>query len=196
MIWLIDCWSVHISKEFREWMKNHHPKIHILYILANCTSIYQPADVIIQRPFKHAFRQAFNKYTMEAITKQLKAGDDVHMDFKISKLKSHICEWLYVAWTNVSSRIAMVLKGWEQTGLLRAFDKEFQKQAMLDNIKTPLFKTIEEEVQAYNTECNEEIDVEVSLDIVMEESLTKVVELLKCISSSNMSTIRNLARKK
>ena len=128
MIWLIDCWSVHISKEFREWMKNHHPKIHILYILANCTSIYQPADVIIQRPFKHAFRQAFNKYTMEAIAKQLKACEDVHMDFKMSKLKPHICEWLYVPLTNVSSRIAMVLKGWEQTGLLRVLTKNFKSK--------------------------------------------------------------------
>ena len=50
---------------------------------------------------------------------------------------------------------------------------------MLDNIKIPLFKTIEEEVHAYNTKCNEEIDVEVSLDTVIEESLTKIVELPK-----------------
>ena len=37
---------------------------------------------------------------------------------------------------------------------------------------------------------------EMSLDIVMKESLTKVVELPKFISSSSMITIRNLARKK
>ena len=67
---------------------------------------------------------------------------------------------------------------------------------MLDNMKTPLFKTIEEEVHAYNTECNKEIDVEVSLDIVMEESLTKIVELPKSLSSSRMITIKDLARKK
>ena len=151
MIWLIDYWSVHINKEFGELIKNHHPKSHILYIPTNCTNIYQPANVIIQQPFKHAFRQTLNKYTMEAITKQLKIGENVHMDFKISKLKPYICEWLYVVWTNVSSRITTVFKDLEQTGLLRTFDKEFQKQAMLDNIKISLFKTIEEKVQAYNT---------------------------------------------
>ena len=32
------------------------------------------------------------------------------MDFKINKLKIHICEWLYAAWENVSDRIIMVLK--------------------------------------------------------------------------------------
>ena len=67
---------------------------------------------------------------------------------------------------------------------------------MLDNMKTPLFKTIEEEVQVYNTKCNEEIDVEVSLDTVMEESLTKIVELPKFLFSSRMTTIKDLARKK
>ena len=82
MIWLIDCWSVHISDEFRECMNNHQFKIHILYIPSNCTSIHQPADVILQRPFKHAFRQTFNKYTIDAITNQLKGGED---DIWISK---------------------------------------------------------------------------------------------------------------
>ena len=68
LIWLIDCWSVHISKEFRAWMKNNHPRIHLLFIPANCTYIFQPTDVIPQRPFKHAFRVEFNKFTMEVIS--------------------------------------------------------------------------------------------------------------------------------
>ena len=67
---------------------------------------------------------------------------------------------------------------------------------MLDNTKTRLLNTIEEEVQTYNTKCNKNIDVKVSSDIVMEESLTKVVELPKFISSSRMITIKDLARKK
>ena len=69
----------------------------------------------------------------------------------MSKLKPHRCEWLYIAWTNVTNRITMVLKGWKQTRLLCTFDKELQKHAMLDNINTSLFKTIEEDVHAYNT---------------------------------------------
>jgi uncharacterized protein (UPF0332 family) len=90
----------------------------------------------------------------------------------------------------------MVLKGWEHTGLLHAFDIVFQKQAMLDNIKTPFFKTIEDEVQTYKYISNKEIDVEMSLDIVIKESLTKVVEMPKSISSNRMITIKDLARKK
>ena len=140
MIWLIDCWSVHISKKIWKWIKNHYLKIHILYIPANCTNIYQYADIIFKRLFKHIFRQAFNKYTIEAITKQLMACEDVHMDFKMSKFKPHIYEWFYVAWANASNRITMILKDWEQSRLLRVFDNDFQKQVMLDNIKKTIIQ--------------------------------------------------------
>ena len=48
-------------------MKDNYPQVHILYIPVNCTNIYQPADMILQRPFKRVFRQEFNKYTMSMI---------------------------------------------------------------------------------------------------------------------------------
>ena len=197
MIWLIDCWSVHISKEFREWMKSHHPEIHVLYIPANCTSIFQLADVVIQRPFKHAFRQEFNQYTTDIITRQLKGKEEIHIDFKMSTLKPHICHWLFNAWKHVSSKTSMIRKGWEQAGLLRAFDTEFQKGTMLENMEKPLFSCRgEEEEQTFDKECNEEIDVEVSLDTVMENSLSRVAELSKNINTNRMTTIRELARKR
>ena len=196
MIWLIDCWSVHINIEFRDWMKTHHSEILVLYVPANYTSIYQPADVVIQRPFKHAFRQEFNKFTMDTISSQLKGGEDVQMNFKMSKLKPHLCHWLYKAWINVSSITDMISKGWTQISLLRAFDNDFQKQTMLDNMVRSLFNNNEVEVEVCDTECNEDIDVEVSLETVMEENLTRVVELSKTINSNRMVSIRELARRK
>ena len=80
--------------------------------------------------------------------------------------------------------------------LLRTFDNDFQKQVMLDNMVRPLFNSNEVEVEAYNTECNEDIDVEVSLETVMEENLTRVVELSKTVNSNKMVSIRELARRK
>lgn len=97
MIWLIDYWSAHISKEFWDWMKKHHLDILVLCIPTNCTIIYQPAYVVIQCIFKHAFRQEFNKFTMDIISNQLKGGEDVQMNFKMSKLKPQLCPWLYKA---------------------------------------------------------------------------------------------------
>ncbi|KAJ6458907.1 hypothetical protein C8R47DRAFT_921568, partial [Mycena vitilis] len=36
-IWLIDCWSVHKSKEFLAWMKKNHPCITVLFVPGGCT---------------------------------------------------------------------------------------------------------------------------------------------------------------
>jgi hypothetical protein len=39
MMWFIDCWCVHINKK-NSRLDHTHPKIHIIYIPTNCTSIY------------------------------------------------------------------------------------------------------------------------------------------------------------
>jgi hypothetical protein len=94
-------------------MKNKHPKIDLFFIPANCTSVFQPIDVIFQRPFKHAFRLEINKCTMDAFTKQLEDGVDLKVDMKMSTLKTKICGWLHL-----TCKEDMVKKGWGHTGLL------------------------------------------------------------------------------
>ena len=71
--------------------ETHLLEILMLYIPSNCTSVYQPTDVVIKRPFKHAFRQEFNKFTMNIISNQLKEGENAQMSFKVSKLRPHLC---------------------------------------------------------------------------------------------------------
>jgi hypothetical protein len=39
MVWLIDCWSIHKSKEFLDWMKSKFPSVCIIFIPANCTNV-------------------------------------------------------------------------------------------------------------------------------------------------------------
>ena len=53
-IWQIDCWSVHRSEEFCDWMHTTCPWICIHYVPANCTGLFQPCDVGIQRVLKLA----------------------------------------------------------------------------------------------------------------------------------------------
>jgi hypothetical protein len=71
LIWLLDCWNIHMSREFIDWIKEVHPTILLIFIPTNCTSVYQPADVILQRLFKHGFHQQFDNYSTESIGKQL-----------------------------------------------------------------------------------------------------------------------------
>jgi len=46
MIWLIDYWSVHISTEFRGFMKENFPHILLFFVPANYTSKLQVMDVV------------------------------------------------------------------------------------------------------------------------------------------------------
>jgi len=57
-VWQIDCWSVHRSAEFRHWMYKTYPWIRIHYVPANCTGLFQPCDVGIQRVLKLAIRRS------------------------------------------------------------------------------------------------------------------------------------------
>jgi hypothetical protein len=41
----LDVWSVHRSKEFRDWMRTHHPTIILDYVPGGCTGVHQPCDV-------------------------------------------------------------------------------------------------------------------------------------------------------
>ena len=67
----LDCWSVHKSVTFRGWLEREHPRIHLVYVPANCTSKLQLADVALQRPFKSYITQSFNNWAAAAIAKQI-----------------------------------------------------------------------------------------------------------------------------
>jgi hypothetical protein len=71
-LWLIDCWRVHISEEYRKWVKEHHPDILVLFIPPNCTSRLQPQDVAVQKPLKAGFKTAFVQYQIEQFEKGLR----------------------------------------------------------------------------------------------------------------------------
>ena len=87
MIWLIDCWSVHISKNIHGVDEGQLSQVYV----------YQLADVILQRPFKHVFCQESNKYTISMITSQIETYSNIKVDFKMSTLKPLFCVWLFTS---------------------------------------------------------------------------------------------------
>lgn len=107
---------------------------------ANCTSVFERLDVILQRLFKHAFWQEFHCYASDDIDKQLrdKTATDVKIDIKMPTLKLLLCDWLIKAWAHVY-RSEMIKISWSQCELLRSFDQTFQVQAMDEYMKIPLF---------------------------------------------------------
>ena len=96
-IWQIDCWSVHRSAEFRNWMYNTYPWIRIHYVPANCTGLFQPCDVGIQRVLKLAIRRSALQDIINDTTEQLDCGIDSKMvtfEKKLPVVRDRSVRWL------------------------------------------------------------------------------------------------------
>ncbi len=82
--------------------------------------------------------------------------------------------------------------------ITKFIEKDFQRQVTMENMENTLFNTNANALafDFNNTHCNEDVDVEMSTDIVMEESLTRVTQLSSAIASSSIASFKCLARKK
>jgi hypothetical protein len=96
-IWQIDCWSVHRSEEFRSWMYATYPWIRIHYVPANCTGIFQPCDVGIQRILKLAIRCSALQDIISNTMEQLGQGIEPSMvtfEKKLPIVRNNSVRWL------------------------------------------------------------------------------------------------------
>ena len=165
---------MHKNSEFLNWIKGEHANVLVLFVPANCTSKLQPADVILQRPLKHAFKLQFHKWTTSQVRTQIEGGKDGDVDLRMSNLKPLICEWLHNAWTQVKNMQDMIIKGWDKCGIDKAFIHEFQLKAMVANAESPLFKVtpeIEENIEEDNNS-----DPTIPLNNIVSECLAVDVE--------------------
>ena len=47
----------------------NHLAILVIFVLSNCTNVYQLDDDVLHKPFKHGFKQAFDLYTSNILMK-------------------------------------------------------------------------------------------------------------------------------
>ena len=130
---LFDCWKVHKSVEFREWLKKEYPKYHFLFIPANCTTVIQPADVLIlQRPFKHNVSNKFTNWSTEQIVSQLNDDEEarIRLPTNLGTLKPLIVKWTIESWLELKEQKQMIREGWFELGFNKIFDPEFQLEAL------------------------------------------------------------------
>ncbi|EIN06290.1 hypothetical protein PUNSTDRAFT_73512 [Punctularia strigosozonata HHB-11173 SS5] len=73
-ILFIDCYPVHTSEEFRQFLATEFPNIVLIYVPANCTGVMQPADLGQNRPIKHFLRQDYLSYMVREHRAQIKEG--------------------------------------------------------------------------------------------------------------------------
>lgn len=116
---LLDCWAVHKSAEFRGWLAKEHPRIHLVFVPANCTSKLQLADVALQRPFKSSITQNFNDWATNAVAEQIQHGKvtGIAGQLGMPALKPRVLQWCVESWNGLRERKQLILDGWERSCL-------------------------------------------------------------------------------
>jgi len=104
-LWLIDCWSVHRSKEFLTWIGIYHSTIIVLFVPAGLTGLFQPCDVGFQRMFKHSLKLSSHDDIVQEVLGQLRRGvavSDVAIDSTLKVLRNRTVHWLWVAFSSLN----------------------------------------------------------------------------------------------
>lgn len=111
----------------------------------------------------------------------------------MSNLKPRLCSWLYAAWHEVSQIRDTIVKGWDKTGITRAFLPNFQLEAMEANTSSSLFTTDFNIEKIIPMSINVELDPALPLSSIIDDCLTS-----KATTGSSATTgnkMRQLARK-
>ena len=108
-LWQINVWTVHRSKEFRDWVKETFPWIIVHNVPANCTRVFQACDVGIQRVLKHSLKQSYHKDIVSDMSGQMDRGEELVIEKKLGVLRDRAVAWLVRAHDDVN-RIDIVKK--------------------------------------------------------------------------------------
>jgi hypothetical protein len=201
---LFDCWSVHKSAAFLDWLRSTYPLFHPLFIPAGCTGKAQPADVILQRPMKAAFMNEYTQWMTEQMTGLLAAGatpETLRVDVGMHRMKPLLVKWLLSSWRQLRTRDAMIRKGWVTAGLGDVMNADVQREAMRLVVNNQLVLagadgegTEEEPASAADTseiegEADDEEEVEED-----EEEIDVDVCLAACVEERKVVGVRRSAR--
>ncbi|KIO18301.1 hypothetical protein M407DRAFT_43654, partial [Tulasnella calospora MUT 4182] len=96
----IDCWSVHKSTEFLDWIRGTFPWIYVQFCPGGCTSIFQPCDALPQRVLKTAIKHACHADVVNEALQLLKTrgdGEVVLLDRTVGTLRDRTPHWLIKA---------------------------------------------------------------------------------------------------
>ena len=155
----LDVWAVHISKEFRAFINNHHPYIRLVYIPPSCTSKLQVADVVLNYPFKYGIKKRFNAWAARIIAEQVASGETVGIKphLKMSQVKPKILQWALESWSSLREEKLLILKGWHKcvVSLYNVHDKDEQKKATQQAVEREIDASDAIPARAQN--CDQEV---------------------------------------
>ncbi|VDC03846.1 unnamed protein product [Peniophora sp. CBMAI 1063] len=125
---LLDCWSVHRSREFRAVVRRRWPWICLCYVPGGMTGLAQPCDVGIQRPYKLAIRQGQQQHIINETLQHLRSGavaTAIRLDNRIGTLRDCAVSWFTNAW-NAINQPSLVKKAFEKCIVRNGFNLSFK----------------------------------------------------------------------
>ena len=197
---LLDCWSVHKSAEFRSWISRAYPTYHLVFVPAGCTGKAQPADVILQRPFKAGTRvkNDFTRWMTTEIHLLVKGGaapSAVKVDTGLPLLKPLLVRWTWSSWRSLKDRADMIVQGWTKCGMdVSLLKKARQMEAMRFCLSRPE-EVLGEEVQVEQADSEGEDEDEEKVDTDVADSLNACVRLIYRPLAARGGTITGSSQK-
>lgn len=172
IILVLDVWAVHKSEEFRRFLRTKHPRIHLVFVPANCTSKLQVADVALQRPFKHGITERFNQWAGEQIVEQIATDQQISLaeSLKMATIKPLALQWCIESWKQLKEQPELIVAGWYECclSLFDVTDPSKRSKALVAVLEKKLEMTHlpdEDEQDAEAVSDNEEDSEDDELDI-------------------------------
>lgn len=166
---ILDCWNVHKSKEFLQYVRSKHKNILLVFVPANCTGKFQVADVALNFPFKHFVKLQFEEWSMKQILAQLECHNQSNLTFSnsLAVLKPLSLEWSLNSWLKLRDRTDLICKAWkksfymidpleakvQETATERVLKNELQAYGFIPDEKEEVFNA-----QYYNNDTDSESD--------------------------------------
>eukprot|EP00971_Amphidinium_carterae_P216458 4296507-Amphidinium_carterae.1 len=107
---ILDAAPVHVGAEFRNELRKAVPHIFLVFVSAGYTSVCQPLDVAVMRPFKAALQRACVEDFASSV---LEAGAGYKVNSSLATNKPKLPHWVATALEHVSGMEGVHAQAWE-----------------------------------------------------------------------------------
>lgn len=153
LVW--DAFSAHRTKNIKEKLSIQY-NTDMAVIPGGCTSKLQPCDVSWNKPFKDAYKDAYDEWLMNGKRELTKGGNRKPPE------KGQVLRWVKSSWDNVSPEV--IRKSFVKTGICSAMDGSEDDQLFAESDNEDPFDGYDEQT-AGDAEGNKQLLEAVNLEI-------------------------------
>ncbi len=142
---VMDSFSAHLTDDVKEKLESN--KVHTIIVPGGCTSVLQPLDVSLNKPFKAILRRLWQQYMMESaeeLERKRAEGNTPASQMKIpAPLKQMMVDWIVTAWLELAQKVDAVKKSFLVTGISNALGGYEDELVRNDELKAEIDELME-----------------------------------------------------